>query len=365
MITKEPGKPPNGTPSFPTSSHKIFFISIDGNKMETKRKSHTSARRDGVPMPSLTRVGWLTLMLAFATRATAFNSRSQLAMLTSRKSVRDNSRESYEGQTTTPFPNSRRTESLSTRLQYKDGNDDSNSPKSIISYRWWSNLFSSSAKSESVGTEQDNVDEYLEFLDRRYRRLHSEDEKEEQKPFSALNWLLQGSSDEDELIASRQQQEDALYVLGVAGLASQKLLQKHPQISLNNEDSSQASIEAMSSPVIDALDALDASVEESTSFRQMMVRKVLVPVVKLLYLVDRRKQMFVNVQAKRVRGLMKSVVRSTARTLVYGPMTAAKVFLKVGGGKRNVLSTFTFASTIVLLTRPVLQAMLNEKSVNP
>merc|ERR1711957_460682 len=78
---------------------------------------------------------------------------------------------------------------------------------------------------------------YLEFLDRRYKRPHS-DEKEERakakqqdskrKSFSAMDWLTNGGKDNADIVTStREQQEDALYVLGVAGLASTKLLQKH------------------------------------------------------------------------------------------------------------------------------------------
>merc|ERR1712130_270789 len=36
-----------------------------------------------------------------------------------------------------------------------------------------------------------------------------------------------GNNNSNDLPTTREQQEDALYVLGVAGLASQKLLQKH------------------------------------------------------------------------------------------------------------------------------------------
>lgn len=281
-------------------------------------------------------------------------------MLGSRTRVRDTSTDSYGSPKTT---NSRQ-EILSTRLQYRDGNEDPFSARSLVSYRWWNSLFSSTKSSGGPAavdtTEQDTVDDYLEFLDRRYRRLHDEDEKEEPKPFSALNWLLQG--DDEKIIASQQQQEDALYVLGVAGLASQKLLQKHPHIPSNNN---RPAIQEASSPVIDALDALDASVEESTSLGHIMVRKFLVPFVKLLYFIERRKQMFVNVQMKRARGLIKSAARSSVRALVYGPKNVGNAILEIGGGKRNVVSTFAFATSVVLLAQPVLQAIITESSVNP
>ena len=69
------------------------------------------------------------------------------------------------------------------------------------------------------------VDNYLEFLDRRYQRLHEEEEPRRDTKFSAWKWLTQGSDDSEPL--KQQKTDDALYVLGVAGLASEKLLQKH------------------------------------------------------------------------------------------------------------------------------------------
>jgi len=74
--------------------------------------------------------------------------------------------------------------------------------------------------------EQQVVDDYLEFLDRRYHRLH--DEKESR--FSAWNWLMQGSGQEPLTVQADHIHDDALYVLGVANLASRKLLQKHHKL---------------------------------------------------------------------------------------------------------------------------------------
>lgn len=90
----------------------------------------------------------------------------------------------------------------------------------------WSNVFT-----QRINSDQENVDEYLEFLDRRYHRLREDDD--EATAFSSRfswNWLF--DNDNKEHPDSHQNQgNNSLYALGVAELASEKLLQKH-QISV-------------------------------------------------------------------------------------------------------------------------------------
>jgi len=73
------------------------------------------------------------------------------------------------------------------------------------------------------------VDKYLESIDRRYKRVHQGDTKDHrsQRGFtSAWAWLI---ADESFLIEEENQRtkDDALCVLGLAKLASVRLLQKH------------------------------------------------------------------------------------------------------------------------------------------
>lgn len=80
--------------------------------------------------------------------------------------------------------------------------------------------------------EQCDLDSYLEFLDRRYNRLHGtvghrEDGRKDL--FLAWNWLFDGvSSSKRSGAPSLQSHDNALYALDVAKLASNRLLQKHP-----------------------------------------------------------------------------------------------------------------------------------------
>jgi hypothetical protein len=288
-------------------------------------------------------------MMSLASKATAFQTapKEPFAMIASRRSLRDASTENTRHYFT-------RTPSTTTSLNYRDGSDDSSTARPmVITSRWWSSIFS--PKSDVVD-EQSDVDEYLEFLDRRYNRLHHEEEEE--KPFSAINWLLQGK--EGDGIASQQQKEDALHVLGLAGLASQKLLQKHPQLIENRELNSDSSTLPIASAPIDALDAF-ATIDGEATFGHMVIKKMVVPFVKFLYYVHRRRMLF----AMNARRLATKAARFTARTILYGPATVSKLLMDAGGGKRNIVNTLAIATTMLILVRPVIQAMVTEGSVSP
>lgn len=79
----------------------------------------------------------------------------------------------------------------------------------------------------SEANQQFVVDKYLESIDRRYKRVHQMDTREGQRGFtSALSWLTaKKTSLKEEQI--QRSADDALHVLGLADLASARLLQKH------------------------------------------------------------------------------------------------------------------------------------------
>ena len=121
------------------------------------------------------------------------------------------------------------------------------------------------ARNNHTETEQVNLDEYLEFIDRRYKRMHEDDSGQKvssvslrrqaessqsnKKTFgrkspsdsqvedngvsTTMDWLLQSSTnthDSDcgcDAACQERKRRDALEVLGLAGLASAELLRKH------------------------------------------------------------------------------------------------------------------------------------------
>jgi hypothetical protein len=253
-----------------------------------------------------------------------------------------------------------------TRLQYRNGNEDTvlaaSSPSSITN-KWWGNTLSLADAAEVE--EDDNqqvVDEYLEFLDRRYRRLHNtEPEEEKSKPFSALNWLIQGSPNRNDVVASKQQQEDALYALGVAGLASQKLLQKHHQ---EHGPTSATAVQERPRPIRDESSNQVAAISFSESqIGSTIANKVILPVVRIFYMIEHRKQLFIRAQVQKLRAVLSLMVKSIAKSLMQGPISTTKAVLEIGGGKKNIALTFTVAYTVFLLLRPILQALVTENPV--
>lgn len=299
----------------------------------------------------LSQFGSLTMLLSLASETAAFHSspREPFAML-HRNVVRDTSTESYAGS------NHPRKAPTTTRLQYRENAEGSSSSTSepLVTSKWWNGLFNS--QSDTVN-EQDSVDDYLEFLERRYNRLH---EEKEEKSFSAMNWLLQGSPKGEEITASAHQKEEALYVLGVAGLASQKLLQKHPHLQETLQDSDMSRPPAS----IEALDTIVTSAKDMT-FGHLVIKRVLVPFVKILYFVHRQKQIFLDGQLSRAKRYAGNVTRNTLRSLLCAPVKITKSIIQFGGGKASIASTVALASAVLVLLRPLLQGLLSEGTVHP
>jgi hypothetical protein len=290
------------------------------------------------------------------------------------------------------------------RLQYSDNSDASSQP------RWWRSLLSppsgaaaasstatASPAAAAVGeaSQQETVDAYLEFLDRRYRRLHSDEEEARKRkqdeitpsasssnskpiPFSAMDWLMNGSSSSATMEEEQRKQEDALYVLGVAGLASQKLLQKHHLQTTSSSTppavgggTTQKKSSSTPENVIEV--HAEATVEEEgTSINaasQLIIKKVLVPLIRAVYIVQRRKELIVQRIQSKVGGVVsiaaQRVVHPVARRIRQGPKAVLVSLLEIGGGKRNIAFTLACAYATVVLLQPILQAAVSEASVRP
>jgi hypothetical protein len=310
-------------------------------------------------------------MVSLASKTSAFHSsavREPMAMLASPGALREDSTEAYGvdiGSRMSPLSSRSRLYSVTTRLQYRDEVHEGTTSMDFSSpaaSKWWSSIFPSQPVDES-NNEQDNVDDYLEFLDRRYNRLHRNEETA--KPFSAMNWLLQGPSpNRNDVVATHQQQEDALYVLGVAGLASEKLLQKHYRPSHETTENKKEPTVREVSKWLDTMSVVDAEVESDTP-STLFIKKFVVPMVRTFYIIQRRKELFLGRQTQRAKSGLATVARSAAKSLIHGPVATSKAVLEIGGGKKNIALTLTVASTVFLLLRPVFKAAVAEGSVRP
>lgn len=277
---------------------------------------------------------------------------------------------------------------IQTSLHYNSGATvDSSSSNN----RWWKSILTNpssitettttveKSSSSSTGSQQESVDEYLEFLDRRYRRIHSDEEEKakknqqleqqhQPKSFSAMDWLMHGSStaSEQHHHASHAQQEDALYVLGLAGLASQKLLQKHhlaPPATATETATSTTSMD----------DAIEVNAEEDNVKdlpSHVFIKKVLVPLIRAVYIVQRRKEVLVRSVQTRIAQVVSKVASKTIQPFTNrlregGPKAILESILELGGGKRNIAVTFAFAYATFVVLQPLIQQAVAEGSVRP
>lgn len=162
------------------------------------------------------------------------------------------------------------------------------------------------------------------------RRLHEKETNNnvipQKTPFSALNWLKQEQITDS--IVSEQIQDDALYVLGVAGLASKKLLEKH-HIP-----------ESFVKPV-------DANEEGAIDVTPAAANKTPVQLAKMIARVTKARQALYAYQTRKLMSLSKVLMRTSTKLL-------HKMWL-ASGGKRSLTIAATLATILTIaLIRPLL-----------
>lgn len=215
--------------------------------------------------------------------------------------------------------------------------------------------------------EQAKVDDYLEFLNRRYHRLH--DENPEEVKFSVWEWLLQKSdattteteAEADVVTVSREQKDDAFFALGVAGLASDRLLQKYA--SSSKVDSTSLREAAKTSDRI--IDVETTVVPPSAMGRSMASTVPGSLALSLRYLALKRRKLISYGPMTLLRSVLTSMMRllKTPRVqegLVEAPRKSAKRLLELGGGRKNVTLSVTLTFAFLCLLRPLAQAVLSE-----
>lgn len=193
-------------------------------------------------------------------------------------------------------------------------------------------------------SEQAVVDDYLKFLDKRYHRLH--DEEPEEVDFPVWKWLMKNDATakkkEESVVVPKAQKEDALYALGVAGLASERLLQKHKveSTALRDEKKASKSIDSETSVVPSAA---------AFSMVSIIIRRLSPP---LRYL-GLQRQMLISYGP---RALLRSVLVPLKRLLRVTPQVPtkfAKTLLELGGGKRNVMLSVSLMVALISLAQLV------------
>ncbi len=112
-------------------------------------------------------------------------------------------------------------------------------PKHIVSstvHTWWTAAKSRRALKQAEADEIERkaqkeqliLDQYLESLDRRYKRVHKDELKTADRGgvSSLMDWLTNGETSVSS-IEEQRKREDAIYVFGLAEVASKNLLRRH------------------------------------------------------------------------------------------------------------------------------------------
>ena len=227
---------------------------------------------------------------------------------------------------------------------------------------WWSTMFAPAVEVDTEDAEQQNVDEYLEFLDRRYHRLHDEEDQKmtpnkPTKTFAALDWLMD-TSHKDATYDPQQSHEDALFVLGVAALASDRLLQKH-HIPVKAV-ATQTVIDTMAYaiPMSATRSQLFGDVTKpASSILQQARAHISKAASSILRQARARRRALVIYQERQVK---RAVVASILVVLKAPSKVAdtAEALWKHAGGKKTIALTLTMFTACFVLLRPVAEAVV-------
>lgn len=273
----------------------------------------------------------LTLICSTILSATA------LSALNTRQAARPSTLGLYVS--TTPIRNHIPRSRLLYAHENADGDDVAEKrPKNQFSL--WPNMFLPKQRTAG-GDKQRSVDEYLEFLDHRYHRLHDDEASAPppSKRFSAWDWL----SDSKEPCDPQRAADDALYVLGVAELASKRLLQKKGHIGRKSERHSGTIITTTATTVPTDIGGL---------FGESKAKNTCVNSVNLRFQAQRRASMKLKSQKrKQSKG---------GNVLLHFPIkvaVSAKSIFSSGGGKKMTALTLSMLTALFLYFRSILSTV--------
>ncbi len=212
--------------------------------------------------------------------------------------------------------------------------------------RWWNSIRRGNAEPDDATKL---VDDYLEFLDRRYHRLHDKQSSKGVK-FSALNWLMEKPT------ITEDEKADALFVLGLAELASDRLLEKH-HIAVPRDHKAvpqQVGSKSASSQVVVEAELVETSADVTGSS----------PFVSLpgevLRKIGAGRQQLITIQARQLR----AAVVLLMKTLISLPGKTLRALWHLGGGKKTLTLTGCALITAVVVVRPVVQALVKQKTIH-
>ena len=171
--------------------------------------------------------------------------------------------------------------------------------------------------------------------------------------FNAWNWLGMGGDKKHTAgLTVLQQEENALYVLGVAGLASKKLLQKHHLVSSDQLRAEAEKERDTDGTVLVECVATDDDHEKTSTKRTKMVQLARGAVQSL------------STARRTLHECQSRQLRTAAHAVVRAPVALGRRLFQLGGGQTTVGLTATLAVALVfVLVKPAAYFVASE-SVN-
>lgn len=269
------------------------------------------------------------------------------------------------------------------QLRYRNGDDDESSSRRIEHAeaasqvrlpavpatslrRWFGSIVPPNEgpraplpSSSSKGSKEQHVlDDYLEYIDKRYHRLHDDDEAEQPSDGgrpginTAWNWLMKQTPGSE--LEAQQGKEDALCVLGLAELASAELLQKH-HLPLPKSEFPREAYEVTASVVIDA----QAHGTEESAVGQPKTVPTNGRVASIsagLSVLRRLQERQAAIAALQLRATLfafiRAMGRSTAST-VKSLSTAVPALIAMGGGAKTLKTAVVLSAAFLVVLRPI------------
>jgi len=247
---------------------------------------------------------------------------------------------------------------------------------SNIFHTWWTASKSRRAHEQAQAYAQQQeqqliLDNYLESIDRRYKRLHKDHKSKDQNNDTAKNvaWNFLMNAESVDYIEEQRRQMDAIHVLGLAELASERLLQRHnlplPQSKLKDKsiidvhsyqdfDPSQSATKPF---VNDNAPVHHVKVEEADSLKVLAATTYAVQLLKYMQVAYRNRLLTIFYTARNtIVGSLKSSKKAIGTTV----STAANLIHLNGQGIGKYATNFIyiFAATIMANTLTFLRLMI-------
>jgi hypothetical protein len=212
---------------------------------------------------------------------------------------------------------------------------------------------------------------HFPFLYFEFRRLHddSTESAEVKVPFSVWKWLYQESSAtdyaaDDILEDNRRspqhhnQHDDALFVLGVAGLASKRLLQKHHITTTEASAQTKGEHASTVAPTQrdDVLSVSNRPIDVGFTSVPMAAVAVTETFVQTLSRILASRQLLMQYQREKIQAVIK--------LMIHGPIRMARSLWKFGGGTHTISRTVSVTLAFVLVSFRMLSYLLSSDGLN-